>query len=548
MTDVSVVIPTYNRAQLLDRCLAALADQQDAPGFEVVVVDDGSADETSRVVARHGANLPLRFEGRQHEGQAAALNHGIDVAAGEFCLFVDDDVIASPRLLAEHFRGQREAGGAVAMGNLGLRLPDAAGGLARYVERWWRGQYGEFERRERRPTFRSCYSGNISMPSAAVRDVGGFAQWIPREFDVELAYRLTRAGLEIVFLPEARAVQVLDKGFAGITRDFDNSGRAGVELYRREPSLLPHLPLGNFWRGAVRTPRLRRALLAVRAPVWPVRLADPFLRGPSSDRLYRFLQDYCYWRGVQRAEPDRRVRRRLTGGTVILLYHAVGAPGEPATRFIIPAARLRRQLRWLRLRRYTLLRLDDYVRHRRAHTLPPPRSVVITFDDGYRDNAEIAHPILRREQAQATIFLVSSLLGRPTPWAGGTELAERPLMSWEEARALRADGTELGVHTKTHSALPGLTQEQLDDETAGSRAELEARLGPLLHFAYPYGKVDDAAIAAVERAGFESACGIEQGRNDAGTPLLALKRCEIYGTDSLFRFARTLARGAQPRR
>jgi peptidoglycan/xylan/chitin deacetylase (PgdA/CDA1 family) len=203
-------------------------------------------------------------------------------------------------------------------------------------------------------------------------------------------------------------------------------------------------------------------------------------------------------------------------------------------------------VRWLRLLRYTLLGLDEYVRHRADHSSPPPRSVVITFDDGYRDNAELAHPILHREGASATIFLVSDSLGTSNTWAGGTELADRPLMTWEQAETVREAGVELGVHTKTHTALPGLPRERLDDETARARAELEARLGPMRHFAYPYGKVDEAATAAVERAGFESASGIEEGRNCAGTPLLALRRCEIRGTDSLLTFARTLVLGKRP--
>src|SRR5207244_2774408 len=289
-----------------------------------------------------------------------ALNHGIALARGRICLFLDDDVIAGPRLLAEHVRAQRESGGAIALGNLSLQLPDRAGGLARYVGRWWAGQYGEFERGERTPTFRSCYSGNVSVPRAALLEAGGFAEWLARSFDVELAYRLERAGLPIVFVPEARGVQIYEKGFPGIARDFDAAGRAAVAMVGREPALLRHLPLGNFWRGSPRSATLRRALLGVPAPIWPLRLVDRFLT--RSDRPYRFLQDYCYWRGARRAASDRAAWRRLTGGVVILLYHALAPHGEPASRFVVPARRFARQLRWLSLRRYTVLGLDEYVR------------------------------------------------------------------------------------------------------------------------------------------------------------------------------------------
>jgi glycosyltransferase involved in cell wall biosynthesis/peptidoglycan/xylan/chitin deacetylase (PgdA/CDA1 family) len=543
--DVSVVVPTYNRASLLDRCLSALAAQEEPDAeLEVVVVDDGSTDDTPRVLERYASLLPLRFERQPNRGQPAALNRGLRLARGESCLFLDDDVIAGPRFVAEHVRAQRESGGAIALGNLSLELPARAGGLARYVGRWWAGQYGEFERGERTPTFRSCYSGNVSAPRAALLEAGGFAEWLARSFDVELAYRLERGGLPIVFVPEARGAQIYEKGFAGIARDFDAAGRAAVEMVGREPALLPHLPLGNFWRGSPRSAMLRRALLALHAPVWPLRVVDRLLT--RTDRPYRFLQDYCYWRGVRRATADRPTWRRLTGGVIILLYHALAPRGEPASRYVIPARRFARQLRWLRLRRYTVLGLDEYVRHRLEHTLPPPRSVVITLDDAYADNSELAHPLLRRHGLTATIFAVSRRMGELNLWSPGAKVQGRPLMTWEQAAELRRDGLEFGAHTRTHASLPGLPPAELADEIAGSRADLEERLGPIRHFAYPYGRVDDAAVHAVEQAGFTSACGIEEGRNSPGTPPFVLRRCEIHGTDSLLRFALTLALGKRP--
>ena len=507
-------------------------------------MDDGSTDGTTAVLERYASLLPLRFERRPNRGQPAALNRGIQLAAGRICLFLDDDVIAGPRLVAEHVRAQRETGGAIALGNLSLELPERAGGLARYVGRWWAGQYGEFERRERAPTFRSCYSGNISAPRAALLEAGGFAEWLARSFDVELAYRLERAGLPIVFVPDALGAQIYEKGFAGIVGDFDAAGRAAVAMVRREPALLPHLPLGNFWRGSQRAATLRRALLAARAPIWPLRAVDPLLT--RSDRPYRFLQDYCYWRGVRRAVRDRPTWRRLTGGVVILLYHALAPRGEPASRYILPARRFARQLRWLRLRGYTVLGLDEYVRHRLEHTLPPPRSVVITLDDAYADNAELAHPLLRRHGLTATIFAVSRGMGQLNLWSEGAEVQGRPLMTWEQAEELRRDGLGFGAHTRTHASLPGLPPAELGDEVGGSRVDLEGRLGAIRHFAYPYGRLDEASVRAVEEAGFVSACGIEEGRNSPGTPPFALRRCEIRGTDSLLRFALTLALGKRP--
>ena len=547
--ELSVVVPTYNRAALLDECLSALAAQErpEEP-FEVVVVDDGSTDGTAAVLERHRPLLPLRFERKANGGQASALNRGTELASGRFCLFLDDDVLASPRLVVEHLRVQRRSGGAVALGNLALELPPRAGGLARYVEDWWTRQFDGLERGDREPTFRNCYSGNLSAPRAAVLHAGGFAEWIPRSFDVELAYRLERAGLPLVFVPEARAVQRYGKGFAAIARDFESAGTAAVEMVRRDPALLDHLALGHFWRGSQRAALLRRTLLALRVPIRPLGLVDRALGRRAPVRPYRFLQDWCYWRGVRRGEPDREAWRSLTSGVVVLMYHALGERGEPASRFVLPARRFARQLAWLRLRRSTLLGLDEYVRHRLEHRLPPPRSVVITLDDGYADNAELAYPLLRRHGVPATIFAVSGRLGGPNTWSDGDPLAGRPLMSWAQAEELRRGGVEFGAHTRSHVPLPGLEPEAARVEVDGSRADLEEHVGPIGHFAYPYGKVDAASERLVERLGFLSACGIEQGRNSIGGPSYALRRCEIHGTDSLLRFALTLVLGFRPGR
>ena len=70
-------------------------------------------------------------------------------------------------------------------------------------------------------------------------------------------------------------------------------------------------------------------------------------------------------------------------------------------------------MRWLAGRGYRILSLEEYVRCRQEHRLPPPRSVVITFDDGYADNASIAAPILAKHRFPATIFLVTDLVGTP---------------------------------------------------------------------------------------------------------------------------------------
>jgi glycosyltransferase involved in cell wall biosynthesis/peptidoglycan/xylan/chitin deacetylase (PgdA/CDA1 family) len=536
VSEISVVIATYNRASRLDRCLAALEKQTlDPERFEVVVVDDGSEDATQALLAAYDGPLHLRSERQANRGAGAARNRGIEIAAAPYCLFVDDDILADPRLVEEHLTGQL-AGEIVGIGQLRLRI-SGRGGLVAYFGEWWREHYRRLDEGESTPAFWDCFSGNMSAPTSVLRSVGGFDERLARSEDVELGYRLERAGLRMRYLGRASAEQDHAKGFREIVADYDAAGAAAVDMWRRHPGLVEHPPLGDFSQGATRALLLRRMLLALRAPVWPVRIADGLLSRRPSKRLYEFLQLYCFWRSFRRALADRDQWLQLTRGTLILMYHAIGGPGEPASRFVLPARRFRRQLAWIALRRRPVISLDEYARCRRDSRLPPARAIVITFDDGYRDAGREGVAALRARGMPATFFVVAGE-GTVNDWDRDGVLAGRPTLDWREAASLASSGVAIGAHTLTHPALPELPAAAARAEIAGSRERIEAELGVAPdHFAYPYGATSDAVCDLVATAGFQSACGIEPNPNGFATPIHRLRRMEVWGTRSLPRFA-----------
>src|SRR5689334_12557796 len=109
MAELSIIIATYNREQRLRVCLQSLARQtQPAADFEVLVVVDGSTDGTREMLARLRTPYALRTLWQPNSGQCAAQNRGIAEAAGRYCLLMDDDIVASPALVAEHLRLHRE--------------------------------------------------------------------------------------------------------------------------------------------------------------------------------------------------------------------------------------------------------------------------------------------------------------------------------------------------------------------------------------------------------------------------------------------------------
>lgn len=313
-------------------------------------------------------------------------------------------------------------------------------------------------------------------------------------------------------------------------------GEADARALLAGEAALDTLPLADFGVGGPGEAAVRRCLHALRVPPAPVVRACRLLRAGQRERALAAATRYAYWTGARRA-LDRETWRRLTQGVAILMYYAIGRPGEPGSRFVLPARRFERQLRWL-ARRRTVLGLEELAAHRRAGTLPPAGAVVITLDDGYADAVELAAPLLRRLGLPATVFVVSSKVGGSADWEGAEDLAGQPLADSTDLARLERSGIAIGAHTRTHPRLPELDEADLVAEVEGSRVELRERLGSAVpSFAYPYGRVSRQAVAAVARAGFECACGIERGLDYPGTPLLELRRAPVDGTASALRLA-----------
>jgi len=537
MIELSVIIPTHNRADRLRVCLEALRHQtQPATDFEVIVVDDGSTDGTAEILAEIETPFALRVIRQAKSGQCAALNRGI-AASGRYCLILDDDIIPGPALVAEHFRAQRDSGGVVASGQLTVRAPASADWYARRYAQRWSDHYHHLNQGTRAPTWQDCYSGNLSALRQALLEVGGFAADLPAGFDVELGYRLQRSGIPIVYLPAACGEHRDDKTGRRLLSEDERAGRMLLELIRRHPDLLPEL-LGGFWDTSPRAILLRRLLLTLSvAPRLLTRLG-PFLRSERWNReWFRFVSAYASWYGVRQAAPDRDTWRRMMQRTPILMYHAFGRSGEPSSRFILPARRFAWQMAWLKRLRYRVLSLEEFLCYRREFRLLPARSVVITIDDGYADNYSVAYPILRRYGFPATIFLVSDNVGDANRWDKQGLLAGRPLMSWAEIRDMLHSDVAFGAHTRTHPRLTTISPDRARDEIEGSRAELERELGvPVRFFSYPFGAYDATVSSIAEQVGFEGACSTRIGLNTLASPNFELRRSEVRGTDSIARF------------
>jgi glycosyltransferase involved in cell wall biosynthesis len=212
---ISVVVPTYNRLGRLRHVITAL-EQQAYPSdaYEVIVISDGSTDGTHAYLETLRTTMPLRWFPQSNRGPAAARNAGIQKAGGEFIVFIDDDVVPEPQLLAEHARSHHDAGQDVVV--LGPLLTPEGFEMVPWV-RWEQEmlmkQYRALLRGDWPATARQFYTGNASLRRSHILSAGGFDEDFRRAEDVELAYRLANKGLDFVFNMQAVGMHFAERSF-----------------------------------------------------------------------------------------------------------------------------------------------------------------------------------------------------------------------------------------------------------------------------------------------------------------------------------------------
>jgi peptidoglycan/xylan/chitin deacetylase (PgdA/CDA1 family) len=198
-------------------------------------------------------------------------------------------------------------------------------------------------------------------------------------------------------------------------------------------------------------------------------------------------------------------------------------------------AAFRAQLAALGRRAAPVIPLEDAVDGLLRGESPAAGAVAITFDDGYADNLERAHPILREQGLPATLFVATSLTGSGETLERYRGCCERDgMLDWEQLEALQREGWTIGGHGRRHLELARIPEAAVRDEVEGCAADIGARLGRRPRaFCYPRGSHSPVARQAVAAAGFVSACSVLPGANHPGTDPLLLRRTEVAGSDSL---------------
>jgi glycosyltransferase involved in cell wall biosynthesis len=270
---VSVIVPTYNRREVVVRTVKSLFDQDFCPDdYEIIVVVDGSIDGTASAL-RELTGLPaFRIIEQENKGLAGARNSGLHEACGDIILFLDDDMSCDRGLVSEHYAGHLGPEPVIGFGAVFLS-PDSPLSLPAEI---FKREVGAFYLRHREASEtewseEACIFGNTSSPRLLLLEVGGFDERFRMREDAELGIRLFAEGIRPRYLPNAIAYQYYFKTAADLIRDADAFAVADHLLMQKHGSRVPDAFTGRrirdrawkqwAWRAVMAWPRLSEALL-----------------------------------------------------------------------------------------------------------------------------------------------------------------------------------------------------------------------------------------------------------------------------------------------
>ena len=208
----------------------------------------------------------------------------------------------------------------------------------------------------------------------------------------------------------------------------------------------------------------------------------------------------------------------------ILMYHEIYSPKCPDLRytkihpnFCIEEEQFLEQVAFLRYNRYKTLTLNELVNiDLKKEQRWFEKMLVITFDDGYVSNFNIAYPLLKKHNMIGNFFVVVNKIG------------QNLYMNWSQLTQMGNDGMGIYSHTMSHCLLETLEISSMQSEISNSKKTLEEKLARKIDFiSYPNGSCNRKVMEVVKEAGYQGACNSEMGYFNKGTNNFAIPRFTI---------------------
>jgi peptidoglycan/xylan/chitin deacetylase (PgdA/CDA1 family) len=389
---------------------------------------------------------------------------------------------------------------------------------------------------------------NCSMFRSTFLKVGGFDAALRYvNEDMELGVRIDIAGIRMVFEPRAMVYHHSTKTLSDeFSHSYLRTGAADVyRVTQKRQRNLQTEALAALHSGRVAQrlkqyvawgfPRTLRSSADICRWATDVTGCEFFFR-----RWETLIASTAYWEGVRSTGTTLELLRRLVGSCFpVFMFHSISATTDRRQRqhFLSPH-QFSRFMRWLENAGYQCLSSLDY-----ESASIPPRSVFLTFDDGYEDFYSTAFPVLNDLGMKATVFIVAGRIGQTNVWDEQKGFPSRQLLSVSQIRELHREGVTFGSHSLSHRWLPELSDADLQREIVDSKSILEDLLGSeVAYFAYPSGGVDARVRKAVARAGYKVAMGTFEGLT-FWEDQFCLNRIGICEMDRLHDFRRKVVTG-----
>lgn len=225
----------------------------------------------------------------------------------------------------------------------------------------------------------------------------------------------------------------------------------------------------------------------------------------------------------------------------VLMYHRFAGPIDGDPNLWIAPDRFASQLEWLRVNGYRTLTLDEAFAALERRSVPR-RAVLLTIDDGFAEDLEIAAELLERAACRATVFVAAGHIGQRVelhhPSADREKTSVGNIVDREGLRRWTERGFDVGSHSMNHLDLTTCDRQALVHEVTESRNKLETALDrEILDFCYPFAHHDHSSRQEVKAAGYRAAYAGEPPEEG----LFSVPRMMVYPGDSAARFRRKVS-------
>lgn len=300
----SIIIITFNGSKKIPRLLHSISNLQEK-NFEVIIVNDGSADNTVETIEKLQLSFSYKLISQENKGRAAAKNRGAQEAAGELLWFIDDDMRVMPHTLGAHLEHHRNHPGTVCVGTQEEDEAYMTTDIQRYKCRISRSWKLHIESASNPLNADNLYmtSANVSMPKTVFGRLHGFDERLRDAEDLDLVYRAFQNNVPVYYNRAATGFH-LDL----ITcRSYIIRNRQYMEGYEVLRTLKPeYMTINNRMAKSFPSGIKKVVLSLVSVPAF-VRLIDQFnvfMMLPAVVR-YRFYEILIY--GLGRIFPERKI-------------------------------------------------------------------------------------------------------------------------------------------------------------------------------------------------------------------------------------------------